>query len=127
MFGVLGPVVFEASASLVRTWRDAKRSGSARWAEHAVHLGKPVPEFLGPGLDDIAFDVRFDAAYGVVPRDELRQLRQLRDAGEVLQFTIGGELVGDYTLRDLSEQWTVFDARGVLQIAVVAVSLKEYV
>lgn len=123
---VLGTIVFQASADLLLTFRDAKRSGTARWHEHDVHLGAPRSEFLGPGLDEVSFAVRLDIAHGVVPRDELRQMRSVRDTGEVLQFTIGGELVGDFSLRTLVENWSTFDARGVLRIADVTLTLKEY-
>lgn len=120
-------VVFQASADLIRTWHDAKRTVAARWHEHEVHLAKPRSEFLGPGLDAITFSMRFDAAHGVVPRDELRDLRKLCGTGEILQFTIGGELVGDFTLRDVADEWKSFDARGVLLIAIASITLKEYV
>lgn len=123
---VLGAVVFQASADLVRIFRDAKRDGAARWAEHEVHLAKPKSEFLGPGLDGITFSVRLDTSHGLVPRDELGALRKSRDTGEVLQFTIGGKLVGDFTLRALNESWSVFSRNGELLIADVAVTLKEY-
>lgn len=119
-------VVFEASSDRQRTWSAAKRGGDSRWAEHDVHLGKSLSEFLGPGLDTVDLTVRFDLARGVIPRDELRALRELRDAGEVLQFVVGGDLVGDYTLRGLDEKWSHFDAAGVLTIAEVVIKLKEY-
>jgi phage protein U len=125
-FATLGPITFEASADLVRTFRDAKRDGEARWHEHAVHLGKPLSEFQGPPADQISFTVRLDIDRGVVPRDELRQMRRARDQGEVLEFVIGGELVGDYTLRGVSENWTRLDASGVLTAAEVTITMKEY-
>lgn len=126
-FAVLGPITFEASELLLRTWETAKRSGEARWHTHDVQGGKPVREFIGAGLDKIAFSVRLDLSRGVIPRDELRQMREQRDLGGVLQFTVGGELVGDYTINGLSETWTRLDANGVLTVAVVELSLEEYV
>lgn len=124
--GTWGPVTFEASADVLRTWRDAERSGGARWAEHEVIAAKPVTEFIGPGLDTISLSVRLDLERGIVPRDELRQLREQRDLGANHDLIIGGELVGTFTLRELDEEWTRFDSRGVLRLAVVKLSLKEY-
>lgn len=129
-FGTLGDgdtkVTFEVSADLVRTWTDLKRSGGARWATHEVFAGKPVKEFIGPGLDTISMSVRLDADRGVKPRDELRNLRSLRDTGAVNQLVIGGELAGDYVLRELSEDLRRFDAKGALLVAIVELSLEEY-
>lgn len=124
--GVLGPVTFEVSADKARTWHDARRDGEGRWASIAVYEGKPVTEFLGPGLDEITLQVRFDITRGVVPRDEIRQLREQRDTGAVLQFTIGGELVGDYIVRGVTEDWSRFSSHGVLTSAVVSLKLEEY-
>lgn len=119
-------ITFEVSADLVRTFTDGKRSGEGRWATHEVHLAKPLSEFLGPGLDKISLSVRFDLDRGVVPRDELRNLRLMRDGGLVLTFVIGGELVGDYTLKGLAEDWRRFNAHGVLTTAFAELSLEEY-
>ena len=127
MIGVLGDITFEANADRIRTWMDARRTGPARWATHDVYQGKPKREFLGPGLSIIAFSVRLDIERGVIPRDELRKMRDHRDTGAVLQFTIGGELVGDFTINDCDETWTRFDRNGVLTTAVVGLQLEEYV
>lgn len=124
--GVLGPVAFEVSADKVRTWHDARREGDARWATLEVFGDKPKNEFLGPGLDTITLSVRFDISRGVVPRDEIRQLRKQRDTGAVLQFTIGGELVGDFVLRNISEEWQRVTSQGVLTAAVCTLKLEEY-
>lgn len=119
-------VVFEVSADRIRTWSEAKRSGEARWAKHEVYSGKPVQEFIGPGLDTLNLSVRFDADRGVVPRNELRRLRKLRDTGAVLTFVVGGELVGDFVLKSLSEEWRRFESKGVLTTAIAELSLEEY-
>lgn len=126
MLATLGPVTFEASADLLRTFDDLKRTGGARWHEHEVHLGLPRSEFLGPGLSEFSFSIRLDIDRGVIPRDELRALREQRDLGLVMQFVIGGELVGDYTLRSMSEDLRRFDAKGVLTTAIVEMTLREY-
>ena len=82
MLGTWGPLTFQASADKVRTWQAQRRSGEARWHKHEVHLGKPRPEFLGPGDDTIQMEVRLDSQLGLVPNDELESLRRERDAGE---------------------------------------------
>lgn len=126
MLATLGPIVFEASDQRLRTFRDAKRSTEARFAEHEVHLAPAKSEFLAPGLDDFSFSIRLDISRGVIPRDELRQMRALCKSGDVCELVIGGELAGDFTIRRVSEDLTRFDARGVLTTADVTLTLREY-
>ena len=123
----LGPITFVASADLMRTFDEAKRKGAARWHEHAVHLAQPKLEFLGPGIDEITLSVRLDIKRGVVPRDELRTMRTQRDAGNVMALIVGGDYAGDFVLVDLNETWKHFDANGVLTLASVDLSIKEYI
>jgi hypothetical protein len=47
--------------------------------------------------------------------------------GQVLAFTVGGEPVGAFILRSMSEVWRRVDANGILTTAVVDLSLEEYV
>lgn len=125
--GVLGDITFESTADKQRTWESASRSGDARWTTHEVYGGKPVSEFLGPGLSKIELSVRLDLNRGVIPRDELRKMREHRDAGSVLQFTVGDQFVGEYVITNVAETWTHLDRGGVLVVAVVSLSLQEYV
>jgi phage protein U len=119
-------VTFEASHDRLRTWSEFEREGASRWADHEVYAGQPVSEFIGPGLDDVNLQVRFDIDRGVVPKTEIENLRKLRDTGAVLPLVIGGVLAGDYTLRHLHETFTRFDSKGVLLVATVRLTLKEY-
>jgi phage protein U len=123
---VLGPITFEVNADKVRTWQDARRTAAARWHQHDVYQGKPVKEFIGPGLAKINLSVRLDINRGVVPRDELRQMRAQMDAGTPLQFTVGGDLVGDFTLEGVNETWRDVNGAGVLMVALVDLTLEEY-
>lgn len=125
--GVLGDLVFEVSSSRVRTWQSQKRTRTARFAEHEVYAGKPLTEFEGDGLDEITLSVRLDATRGVVPQDELDALAEQKSIGAALQFTVGGKLVGDFTIRSIHEDHVRHDARGVLQLAIVEITLREYV
>lgn len=126
MIGVLGPITFEVSADKMRTWQEARRRGSARWATHDVYAGKPKKEFIGPGLAQIGLTVRLDIERGVVPKDELAQMREQMDKGNVLQFTVGGELVGDFTIENVDEEWRRVSRTGVLTTAIVGLTLEEY-
>lgn len=119
-------VVFEVNADLVRTWQELKRSGSARWATHDVYAGKPVREFLGPGLDKITLLIRLDAERGVVPLDEVNKIRGFMSSGAVLQFTIGGQLVGDFSVDLSDDEWRRVSREGALTTAIISITLEEY-
>lgn len=127
MIGSYGTVVFEASADRVRTWQAASRQGRARWARHDVLGRKPLLEFTGLDLEQVELAIRLDASLGVNPAQELRSLRDLRDAGEPSALTLGGAVLGRYALESVSETWRNTDAAGRLILAEATLSLVEYV
>jgi phage protein U len=124
--GVLGPIVFEVSADKVLTWQEAKRTESARWATHEVYMGKPKKEFIGPGLSRIDLPVRLDSSLGVSPRDVIRQMREQMQQGNALQFTVGGQFVGDFSIENMGDAWKHMSGSGVLLVAAVDLTLEEY-
>lgn len=127
MIGTYGPVTFSASADLLRTFDNLTRSGSARYAEHNTLNGKPRLEFIGSGLDDVSFDMRFDIQYGINPRLEIERLRAIKDTGQFYFLVLAGQPVGRFVIQDIGEDWRHIDGRGRLLVASVNVSMKEYV
>lgn len=125
-FAKLGPITFEVTQDTVRTWQDVQRTRAGRWHQHEVFAGKPLQEFLGPGLDALVMPVRLDLMRGVNPRDELRQMNDLVSTGTVAQFTIGREFIGDFILKLISEDWKRF-VGSVLVVATATLTLEEYV
>jgi len=128
VIGSYGEIVFEVSMDRVRTFDNFTRSGSGRWENHDIISLKPMPEFIGPGQEDISFSIRLDAAMGLNPENELQKLRDMRDTGEVAQLIIGSKPVTNnlWLLESLQEQQRVFDNKGRLILADVELSLKEY-
>lgn len=128
--GVLGNITFEVSDGKMLTWQEWTRDTAGRWATHDIYGGKPVIEFLGPGLSSIEISVRLDAQFKIVPLDEIKKMREAMNTGAVLQFTLGSnrtaELIGDFALKNVSEQWTHFSREGDLLCAIVRLSLLEY-
>lgn len=119
-------IKFEVTKDKVMTWQGLRRRAAARWHAHEVHAGKPKQEFLGPGLDSEDLEVRLDAALGIDPEGELKKMRQVRDAGVVLQFTVGGSLIGDYVLKEVSEEHRRHGRGGELVLALATLALEEY-
>jgi len=127
--GSLGDIIFEVSIEKVRTFDEFERSASSRWEIHDIIDKKPLPEFIGPGQEQISFSIRLDAFSGVVPQDELQALRNMRDSGEVKVLIIGGEPLtnNQWYLEALKEQHKTFSGNGKLLTAVAELTLKEYV
>lgn len=121
-----GPVVFETSADVIRTFDGLSRSGSARWAAHEVIGQAPITEYLGPELEEISLNIRLDVSFGINPIDEINLLRYLRATGEANTLVIGGQGMGQYVAISVQEEWTRVDRWGRLLIAAVALKLKEY-
>ena len=74
MIGTLGDAVFQASTDKVYTFQGLGRSAPGRYQQHDVVGQKPVLEFIGPGLEQISFDMRFDVGLGINPIAEIDKL-----------------------------------------------------
>lgn len=127
--GSLGDLVFQVSAKQVRTFQDFTRNSSARWADHERQGAKQISEFLGADLDEITFTMRFDAALGVNPKQEMDRLLNMNRSGTVSTLIIGGTPIGTYkwSIRSVGQTWKTIDAMGRIINATVDVTLKEYV
>ena len=55
-------------------FRGLGRSAPGRYQQHDVVGQKPVLEFIGPGLEQISFDMRFDVGLGINPIAEIDKL-----------------------------------------------------
>lgn len=129
VIGSLGGIVFEVSLEKVRTFDEFSRSASGRWEIHDIIGQRPLSEFVGPGQEQISFNIRLDAFSGLVPHDELQALRDMRDKGETAILIIGGVPVTDnqWYLEAVDEQHKSFTGNGTLLTAVAKITLKEYV
>lgn len=130
--GALGDIVFISSFKTprkVRTFQDFQRDSTARWGTNDIHLKKPHSQFLGPGLDTIAFTMSFDVNLGMNPRVEMEKLLKYQTEGKVLLLQIGGKGLGKgkWKILSLGQAWERIDRDGNLLKASLAVSLEEYV
>lgn len=131
MIGSFGKINFMVSAlggGKIRTFDDFKRSASPRWATHDIIGQKPVSQFIGPGLDQISFSIRFDVRYRINPRDELNRLTRMERAGEVHKLIVGGKAIGvnKWYITSLEQEWQKIDNKGILLVAQAAITLQEY-
>ncbi|MFD0710643.1 phage tail protein [Paenibacillus sp. GCM10027626] len=128
MIGSFGKLIFLASAKKIRTFDNFKRSTTARWALHDIHLHTPKSEFLGPGQTEISFTMRFDVRYLMNPRKELSSLMLMCDRGTVESLIIGGRPLSTnkWYIESVGETWDYFDGQGRLLVGGADVTMKEY-
>ena len=126
--GVFGPIVFEVSDSLIRTFDDFSRTNSERWEVHAIEGAKPKSEFVGPGLDKITFTLSFTLVLGVNPIEEMDRLVRMSRNGEVHSLVIGNKRFGmnKFKLTNVGGAYEQFDNNGVLWSSSTHVELEEY-
>lgn len=129
MVGSFGDIIFIVSADVVRTFKGFSRSTAARWAIHETHLNSPKAEYVGPGQDAISFSMRFDAQYGVNPRNETSRLIQMCRDGQAEALIIGGLPMGikKWYIDDVTNTWEKFDGEGNVILGGADLTLKEYV
>ena len=126
--GYLGDIPFLSSRYIVRTFDGYQKSASGRWATHDIIGKKPISEFLGPGQEEISFDMTLRTDLGVVPADEVKKLEKLRDTGEAVSLVIGTDVVGDtlWTVDSISSSVKRWGTLGMPASVTVNVTLKEY-
>ena len=78
-----GGIEFKVNADKVFSFRNMKRSYSARWASHDIVGKMPKMEFQGRDADEITIEVMLDAELGVSPRTALREFRAAAKTGRV--------------------------------------------
>lgn len=126
--GSFAGVSFEVRSQRVLTFTDSERSGSARWGSHDLIGHKPLPEFIGPGLEQFSMTIVFSIYQGVKPGDELKKLRKFRDSGKVGKFILGKQTVSSnqWRLTSITESNRQIDQKGRLCTVSADVILEEY-
>lgn len=126
--GSFAGVSFEVSTKKVSTFDDLSRGGSARWSAHDIATKKPMPEFLGPGLETLSLKIRFSAFLGVNPESELNKLISFRDQGKYSKFVIGTKAIssGYWYIDSLTVDYRLIDGKGRIHAIDVSLNLTEY-
>ena len=124
--GSWGPVVFEVSGDMVRTWKGLQFQRGARWAKIEVYAAKPRKEFLGPDETTGRMEVRLDEQMGLDVQAELDQLREQLEVGANHPLLIGDENIGDFYLKNIGERIERVDKIGKVQLAVCDLAFEEY-
>lgn len=129
MLGSWGGLVFSVSAEQVKTFDGMKRTESARWSKHDVHLKKTKPEFTGINQGTITFTMKFTSALGLNPMQEVDFLIRANRTGEAHQLIVGNKRFGlnKYYIASVGAAFNYWSHQGHLLSTDVDVTLEEYV
>lgn len=121
-------IVFEVSSRKVLTFRDLAQEVKGRWTTQNPILGKPYPEFLGPGQRTISFSVFLSAVHGVQPRKTMENIEEAVESGTPCKLVVGGQRIGSHqwVITDMSETWGEVIQGGKLVSVNLKLSLAEY-
>ena len=121
-------IVFEVSTEKVITFNKMTQAVKGRWALQEPILGKPYPEFLGPGQRTISLPVYLSVMHGVKPRKMMEQIENAVENGTPYPLVIGNKKVGSYqwVITDMSEIWGEIIRDGNLVSVNLTLNLSEY-
>ncbi len=127
--GNLGRLItFEVSAEKVLTFGRMTQNVKGRWSVHEPILGKPYPEFLGPGQRTISLPVHLSVMHGVRPRKTMEQIEKAVESGLPHTLVIGDKKVGNcqWVITEMNEVWGEIIRDGNLLSANLTLNLSEY-
>lgn len=131
VIGSYGQVVFEVSSRRAASFEGFNHKAGARLDTTEIVGREPIVQFLGPGEQTVAFNLRLSTDLGVDPRSEYESLDQMRAAGQASGLVLGGRPFGGSDVRwlieDISADYTQWNGDGSPRWIDVAVSLRKYV
>lgn len=126
MIGTLGELPFVCSRKKVLTFKELSRQHAARWAKHDIIGKKPLLEYVGPDLSSASLSIRLDVSLGVLPAVAMLRLKKMLDNKQYKTLIIGGEYLGRYVIKSVSEDRLHHTGKGVCIVAEVTVELEEW-
>jgi phage protein U len=127
--GCFGDIGFVTSDRRIMSFSGLKREVSGRYGTHEIIGGKPVTEYLGPGLETITFTITLNGNLGVKPREEMERWVKKAEQGKAEFLVVGGKPLGNdkWVVKSLSQAWEAVFNKGELFSGKVDVTLEEYI
>lgn len=128
MIGSLGTLIFSVSDNRIFTFKNLKRELSANWSSTERIGLKPLPQFGGAKLQTLSLEITLSAWLGIKPREMLKKIEKMVEAGEANPLIIGENIVGEHEwiITKSSETWDYILNKGELVKAKVTINLQEY-
>ncbi len=127
--GSFGKIAFSASSHKIETFDNYQRDTKARIGSHEIMSQKPVLEYLGADTDTISFTMFFSRFWGVSPEEEVDKIRAMCSQGEAHFLILNNSPVGEnkWIIESVGESVKKWDNNGIVLVATINVSLREYV
>ena len=121
-------IIFEVSEQTVRTLKNWKWSGSARYAVHNRHNFHALTEYTGMDPDKITFEILLKKELGVNPMDDIVKIWTYEREGIALALTIGCKGYGKYRWNIINHNVDIkyTDITGNPTEVTVSLTLQEY-
>jgi hypothetical protein len=130
MIGLYGTIFFHSGSTGLSTFNEMRKTVTARWNDHPVHMSKPLLEYSGPQLIEVTFRMELIKPFTVDPLSTIITLEEIMDLAIPLPLIIGmkpmGRGVSLFVLTNLQHEMKYFYRDGGLLGASVEVQLKEY-
>ena len=124
--GSLGHLPFICSHDFVLTPNKLSRDHAARWAKHEIIGKKPVLEYIGPDLSTASLTICFDMSLGAPPAILLLRLKKMLENKKYKTLIIGGEYLGKWVMKSVSEDRKFHNGLGVCIKAEATIELEEW-
>lgn len=123
MYAQLGDIVFEGLLGFDSLQRDIE----IRYADQELMNRKPSTDHTGQELMELKLGIKFHVSF-CHPETELQNIINLAESATVVPLILGnGRIIGDFTIRKISERLQQTDKKGNYTETIVNVDLKEYV
>lgn len=131
MIGVLGEIPFSVSFDgdniEALTFSNLKRSGGGNYEQHKRRGLKPSLELVEISLEKLNLDISLRSDLGINPRDVLKRLIGYSESGEILDFVLGEELLGEFVIVSYDAGHEHITNKGKVRKIDVSISLEEYI
>ena len=109
----------------VLTFSNFQRRTRARYSRHELINKKSVLEKVGDEPDTISLDIKLIKDLGVVPEEQVELIRSYIKAGHEDVLIIGSEVLGTFTITDVTESRQYVDCFGRTQVMELSLTFEE--
>lgn len=121
--------IFNVSGTNIYTFQDLQYSSSIQTEKQDAAGTKPSTYDKGPDLDNMSFTIKLDITFGVNPRSEWEDWKNILNSGITYPFILGGRPLSRYNFKLISVTPSNFNIDNKGNILALDLELKfdEYV
>lgn len=123
--GSFGDIVFEVGDEQLRTFFYMSQRKRGRYSTLNVANHEQLLQYDGRELQEVNFSMQFHHRF-CDPQAEIEALRQMVDDHEAHLLIVGGYLIGEFVLEEMSSDWDTVANNGVIMMATGRLQLREY-